>query len=93
MLVATSLALMLQLEPGCGGSYEAKASKLPAAADRAWEVMGGGPSDLFFPEPFLGQWDVSSVLVSVETPLGDEFVTNKAAVERSIKQDLNREER
>jgi len=90
MLVSTSLALVLQPEPG---RDEAKASKLPAAADRAWEAMGGGPSDLFFPEPFLGQWDVSSVLVSVETPLGDEFVANKAALDRSIQQDLNREER
>ena len=52
-----------------------QASKLPAAVDRAWEGMGGGPSDLTFPgDPFLGEWDVESVLASVETPLGPEFV-------------------
>ena len=90
MLIAASSAL-LQLDPW--GAGEAKASKLPEAADRAWEALGGGPPDLFFPESFLGDWEVSSVLVSVETPLGDEFLTNKAAVDRSIKQDLNRKER
>ena len=55
----------------------ARASKLPGFADRAWEVMGGGPSDLFFPAPFLGDWEVASVLTSVEKPLGDDFIPNK----------------
>ena len=27
-----------------------QASRLPAAVDRAWEAVGGGPADLFFPE-------------------------------------------
>ncbi len=43
----------------------AHASKLPAFADSAWEAMGGGPSDLFFPDDFLGVWDVTSTLVQV----------------------------
>lgn len=46
----------------------AHASKLPAFADSAWEAMGGGPSDLFFPDDFVGVWDVTSTLVQVGLP-------------------------
>lgn len=52
----------------------AYASALGPGLDRAWEAMGGGPADLVFPERFAGIWDVESTLVSVETPLGLEFV-------------------
>ena len=51
-----------------------QASKLPPALDRAWEAVGGGPADLFFPEDFLGLWAVESVLTSVKLPLGPDFV-------------------
>ena len=51
-----------------------QASKLPPALDRAWEAVGGGPADLFFPEDFLGLWRVESVLTSVKLPLGPDFV-------------------
>ena len=36
--------------------------------------MGGGPSDLTFPDLFLGRWDVTSTLVKVDLPLGPDFV-------------------
>ena len=49
---------------------QAAASRLPAAIDRAWEAVGGGPADLVFPELFLGRWTATSTLVSLETPLG-----------------------
>jgi hypothetical protein len=51
-----------------------QASKLPPALDRAWEAVGGGPPDLFFPEDFLGVWNVESTLISVKLPLGPDFV-------------------
>jgi hypothetical protein len=51
-----------------------QASKLPAVLDRAWTTIGGGPADLFFPEEFLGTWDVASTLVKVDLPFGPEFV-------------------
>lgn len=51
-----------------------QASKLPPAVDRAWEAVGGGPPDLFFPEEFLGVWQVDSTLTSVKLPLGPDFV-------------------
>lgn len=44
------------------GSFElalpkqAEASKLGAAADSAWEALGGGPADLTFPESWIGVW-------------------------------------
>ena len=51
--------VMLALHRGEGGFscnmesmvlHVMQASKLPAAVDRAWEAVGGGPADLFFPE-------------------------------------------
>ena len=51
-----------------------QASKLPPALDRAWEAVGGGPSDLYFPDEFLGVWSVESTLASVQLPLGPDFV-------------------
>jgi hypothetical protein len=36
----------------------AKASNLGPGVDQAWEAMGGGPPDLFFPDEFLGTWQV-----------------------------------
>ncbi|KAG1659433.1 hypothetical protein FOA52_001104 [Chlamydomonas sp. UWO 241] len=71
----------------------AKASKLPPSVDAAWESMGGGPSDLYFPDSFLGEWDITSELTSVEKLMGDEFIPNPAAVERAINEDLNRHTR
>jgi hypothetical protein len=51
-----------------------QASKLPPAFDRAWEKIGGGPADLYFPEEFLGVWNLESMLTSVRLPLGPDFV-------------------
>ena len=45
--------------------------------DNAWSSLGGGPSDLTFPEQFLGTWKVQNTLVKVETPLGLDFVPDK----------------
>jgi hypothetical protein len=47
MPVATVAAQLL-------GSREAHAGAL----SNAWEALGGGPSDLFFPSEFLGRWTV-----------------------------------
>jgi hypothetical protein len=65
----------------------ASASKLPEAADRAWESVGGGPADLTYPPAFLGVWDVASVLVSVDLPLGPSFVGDMAVVARAEAED------
>lgn len=51
-----------------------QASALPQAVDNAWSSLGGGPSDLTFPDLFLGTWRVQATLTKVETPLGPEFV-------------------
>ncbi|KAG2499710.1 hypothetical protein HYH03_002645 [Edaphochlamys debaryana] len=70
----------------------ADASKLPPWADGAWEAIGGGPSDLVFPDEFLGVWDVVSVLVRLDTPLGAEGVppAAQASVRRAQAQDLDK---
>lgn len=67
--------------------HPAHASKLPEAADRAWEAIGGGPADLIYPVSFLGAWDVESVLVSIDLPLGPEYVSDMAVVRRAQEQD------
>ncbi|KAL4439759.1 hypothetical protein ABPG75_002760 [Micractinium tetrahymenae] len=82
-VVATAAAV------GSAVPLPAAASKLPEAVDRAWEGLGGGPADLVFPETFLGVWDVESVLTSVETPLGPEFVPDMRVVQRAQQEDLN----
>lgn len=61
---AAALAVSAQLGPALAPA-PAHASKLPVFADKAWEAMGGGPSDLTFPDLFLGVWDVKSVLTQV----------------------------
>ncbi|GIL81792.1 hypothetical protein Vretifemale_10780 [Volvox reticuliferus] len=71
------------------GIGTASASKVPFL-DAGWEALGGGPSDLVFPEDFLGVWDVTSVLTRVEMPLGEDVVPNLAAVRRAQREDLDR---
>lgn len=53
------------LGSGVAAPGAAAASKLPPIADRAWEALGGGPPDLYFPPEFKGVWDVTSTLVKV----------------------------
>eukprot|EP00890_Picochlorum_soloecismus_P006457 jgi/Picsp_1/6812/NSC_04151-R1_protein len=83
-LLSSSSAMLI-------GSGEAQSATLsaPKVIDRAWASFGGGPSDLVFPEIFLGDWDVESVLVNVELPLGEERVPNVAQVRRAQQEDLN----
>lgn len=59
------------------------AQALPDAATDLWEKFGGGPADLYYPEAFMGSWMVTSTLVSVEVPMGDEMLTDARAVKRS----------
>ncbi|KAG2439703.1 hypothetical protein HYH02_010582 [Chlamydomonas schloesseri] len=68
----------------------AEASKLGGLADSAWEALGGGPSDLVFPEEFVGVWEVTSILTKVDTPLGEDAVPNLQAVRRAQREDLDR---
>lgn len=75
-------APLLGVAFGAVTALPAHASKLPPIADSAWEALGGGPADLYFPEAFLGEWLVTSVLVNLETPLGTEYVPNLQASRR-----------
>eukprot|EP00884_Botryococcus_braunii_P004263 jgi/Botrbrau1/13838/Bobra.0056s0075.1 len=65
------------------------AAALPSVLDKAWVTLGGGPSDLFFPDEFLGEWEVASTLIKVDLPCGPEFVPDLRVVERAKKEDLN----
>lgn len=84
MLAVGAAASVLGLGP-----EPAEASKLPAFADSAWEAMGGGGADLYFPDMFLGVWDVTSVLTKLDTPMGEEFVPDMKQVQRAATTELN----
>eukprot|EP00197_Chlamydomonas_leiostraca_P010724 CAMPEP_0202873964 /NCGR_PEP_ID=MMETSP1391-20130828/24396_1 /ASSEMBLY_ACC=CAM_ASM_000867 /TAXON_ID=1034604 /ORGANISM="Chlamydomonas leiostraca, Strain SAG 11-49" /LENGTH=395 /DNA_ID=CAMNT_0049555285 /DNA_START=44 /DNA_END=1231 /DNA_ORIENTATION=- len=82
----------LALAAAASGTFPAPAaaSKLPVFADKMWEAMGGGPSDLTFPPSFLGTWDVTSILTQVDVPQGPEMVPDMRVVERAKSEDLNK---
>ena len=82
-------ALLLTSAPFSFISGSAFAST-PRLVDQAWTAIGGGPSDLFFPDSFLGSWDVESVLTDVDLPMGSEAVPDMTAVNRAIKEDLDK---
>ncbi|KAI7839807.1 hypothetical protein COHA_006605 [Chlorella ohadii] len=91
-LILPRRGLLTVLAAALGGAalpWPASASKLPAAVDRAWEGLGGGPADLVFPDQFLGVWDVESVLRQVELPLGPELVPDMRVVQRARQEDLD----
>ncbi|KAK9812762.1 hypothetical protein WJX72_003291 [[Myrmecia] bisecta] len=75
---------------GLATRSKAEASALPSVVDKAWQVMGGGPPDLFFPDQWLGVWRVESTLIKVETPLGPDFIPDLRVVERAKREDLNK---
>jgi hypothetical protein len=58
----------------------------------AWSKLGGGPSDLVFPEEFLGTWVVFSKLTKVDTPLGEDMVQDMDVVRRAMG-DIGKEQR
>eukprot|EP00798_Chlamydomonas_sp_ICE-L_P008882 gene8882-3761_t len=80
-----AMAAALGMGPG-----PAEASKLPGFADSAWEAMGGGGADLYFPDQFIGVWDVMSELVKLELPMGKDFVPDMRLVDRANKDELNK---
>jgi len=68
------------------------ASVVGPTGDRVWEALGGGPADLYFPEEFLGVWEVSSTLTQLDVPLGEDFVPDMRVVERARREDYGKEE-
>lgn len=56
----------------------AQAASFPSLFDKAWEAVGGGPADLYFPDAFSGRWIVTAMLNKVEMPLGAKFVPDVA---------------
>lgn len=57
----------------------------------AWETITGAPGDVAFPPSFRGNWLATSVGVSVDAPLGAEFVSDLRNYERA-RADVGREE-
>ena len=51
----------------------------------AWSAISGAPSDLTFPEDFLGTWLCYSTLTRVDNLQGDELVQDIAVVNRARK--------
>ena len=53
------------------------------AISEAWSKFGGGPSDLTFPEEFLGTWVVYNTLTRVSLPQGEDMVSDMNVVDRA----------
>ena len=53
------------------------------AVSEAWATVTGSPSDLTFPEEFMGSWVCYSKLTGVETPQGEGLVQDMAVVARA----------
>ena len=51
----------------------------------AWSAISGAPSDLTFPDEFLGTWLCYSTLTQVATPQGEALVQDMAVVRRAQK--------
>ena len=49
----------------------------------AWASVSGAPSDLTFPDDFLGTWLCYSSLTRVDTPQGEALVQDMAVVDRA----------
>lgn len=80
ILGATVVPLLMSRAP--------PAQALSSAANTAWEALGGGPADLYYPDEFVGAWQVVSELVDVEAPLGEEMLADPKAYQRAVA-DLN----
>lgn len=53
-------------------------------ADMASNIPGYGPSDVFYPSWFLGDWEAASELVAVDAPQGQTLAGEAAITARSI---------
>lgn len=52
--------------------------------------LTGVPDDLYYPQFFLGKWNVESVLMDVNFPNGPEAVADASAAQRAEKEDKGR---
>lgn len=67
---------------------EAKAA--PELVSAAWEKLGGGQADIYYPDLFEGCWLVGSTLVSVDTPKGIEYTNDAEQIKQALENELNR---
>lgn len=80
-LVAELSIVLLGVAPA---DANAAANPRESIADFASGIPGYGPSDVFYPSWFLGDWDARSELVAVETPQG-EAAAGEAAVKARVR--------
>jgi hypothetical protein len=76
-LVATAAASTV------GGAVEPAEAMSNGAVSDAWAAISGAPSDLTFPDEFLGTWLCYSTLTAVATPQGEDLVQDMAVVKRA----------
>jgi hypothetical protein len=67
------------------------ASETPLSLEGSfWNRLTGVPDDLYYPQFFLGKWNVESVLMDVNFPNGPEAVADASAALRAEKEDKGR---
>jgi hypothetical protein len=62
----------------------------PELISNAWEKLGGGQADIYYPDVFEGCWQVGSTLVSVDAPKGIEYTNDAAQIKQAVDNELNR---
>lgn len=84
-----ALLVSLAAALGSGAIDASSSSSLRAVAmsngvvSDAWASISGAPSDLTFPDEFMGTWLCYSSLTRVDTPQGDDLVQDVAVVNRA----------
>ena len=63
-----------------GGAVEPAEAMSNGAVSDAWSAVSGAPSDLTFPDEFLGTWLCYSTLTAVATPQGEDLVQDMPVV-------------
>ena len=66
-----------------GGAVEPAEAMSNGAVSDAWAAISGAPSDLTFPDEFLGTWLCYSTLTAVATPQGEDLVQDMPVVKRA----------
>lgn len=66
------------------GARAAITGSLREAVSDFTTSMGGAPGDIYYPKWFLGDWQVASELVAVETPQGESVAGEEALRARAL---------
>ena len=80
-----SLLAVVAATAAASGAPQGASAMSNGVVSDAWSAISGAPSDLTFPDEFLGTWLCYSTLTAVTTPQGEDLVQDIAIVTRAKK--------